>query len=97
MASVANPRGPIVATLRRAAMAAVLAGKERTAAWLRSCADIVEREGYEAPWPEAPAYKGPVVHVENPEPDLTQLNSVELDRLRTLVRLECDRRGPDGM
>jgi hypothetical protein len=74
-----------------------LAGKERTEAWLRSCAEIVAREGYQAPWPEAPAYKGPVVLLDSLEASLAILTSQQLDRLRMFVRLECDRRGPDGM
>jgi hypothetical protein len=95
--SVANPRGPVVSALRRASELAQRAGKERTSAWLRACASVVETEGYGAPWPVAPAYRGPVVHVEDPQPDLQSLNAVELDRLRMAVRLECDRRGPDAM
>lgn len=81
--------------LERAAEFARSAGKRRTAAWLAACAALVERKGFQADWPDAPAYKGFVVHIENPEPDLRQLNAVELDRLRMHVRLECDRRGPE--
>lgn len=81
--------------LDRAAEYARTAGKRRTAAWLAACASLVEHKGFDADWPEAPAYKGPVVHIENPGLDLIQLNAVELDRLRTFVRLECDRRGPE--
>jgi hypothetical protein len=79
--SVANPRGPIVSALRRAADLAQRAGKRRTSAWLRVCADIVEREGLQAEWPEAPAYKGAVVHVENPENDLRELTADQLAAL----------------
>ncbi len=45
------------AALRRTALLATEAGKQRTAAWLRHCAELVA----ERVWPPAPAYKGAVV------------------------------------
>jgi hypothetical protein len=86
-----------VAALNRAADFTRTAGKRRSSSWLAACAAIVERKGFEAEWPKAPAYKGFVVHIENPDPDLRSLGAEELDKLRMAVRLECDRRGPGGM
>jgi hypothetical protein len=82
--------------LMRAARFMRKAEKNRSFAWLKECADRWE-QGFEVEWPDAPAYRGAVVHVDAPEPDLRELTAEQLDRLRTLVRLECDRRGPEGM
>jgi hypothetical protein len=92
MPSVANPRGPIISALLRAAELAQRAGKERTSAWLRACASVVETEGYDAPWPVAPAYKGPVVHIEDPQSDLFSMSDEELAKLRQAVTDEHNRR-----
>jgi hypothetical protein len=90
--SVANPRGPIVSALRRASELAQRAGKERTSAWLRACAEVVEAEGYDAPWPVAPAYRGPVVHIEDPQSDLFSMGDVELEDLARAIANEQVRR-----
>lgn len=47
--------------LQHAAELAETAGKQRTAAWLRECADAAIATGGPN-WPDAPAYKGPVAH-----------------------------------
>lgn len=96
MASSEFTRG-VYAGLRRAAELTREARKLRSAPWLDDCAEIALKQGYDAPWPPAPAYKGPVVLVDDPGPGLAQLDSFQLDALRLAVRLECDRRGPEGM
>jgi hypothetical protein len=78
--------------LDRAAEYAKTAGKPRTSAWLAACAALVEHKGFQADWPEAPAYKGFVVHIENPETDLHQLSDVELEDLARAVANEQVRR-----
>lgn len=85
------------AALHRAAALAREAGKMRSTVWLDRCAEIVLEQGYDAPWPPAPAYKGIVVHAAAPQDDLARLTGKQLDALRMAVGLECDRRGPDGM
>lgn len=85
------------AALKRAAALARQAGKMRSTVWLGHCAEIVLEKGYDALWPPAPAYKGIVVHAAAPQDDLARLTDKQLDVLRMAVRLECDRRGPEGM
>lgn len=81
-------------TLRRAARLAEKAGKGRSGPWLVRCAWIYESQGPEAAWPDAPAYKGPVVHVEAPGPDLKTLTNDQLIDLGIAIdaeRFERDR------
>jgi hypothetical protein len=75
-------------TLRRAAKHTEKAGKRRTTAWLDACAWIYELKGPDAPWPDAPAYKGVVVHVDAPGPDLKGLTADQLDDLLRAVEAE---------
>lgn len=78
--------------LRQVALLAQEAGKERTAAWLTRCAELVYRDGFDLRWPDAPAYKGVVVHVEAPEPDLRELTDEQLTILVRAITDENNRR-----
>jgi hypothetical protein len=75
-------------TLRRAAKHTEKAGKTRTTAWLDACAWIYELKGPDAPWPDAPAYKGAVVHVDAPGPDLKALTADQLTELGIAIDAE---------
>jgi hypothetical protein len=74
--------------LRKAAALAEEAGKLRTAAWLVRCAQIVVPDGYDLRWPDAPVYKGAVVHVDAPGPDLKALTADQLDNLLKAIEGE---------
>jgi hypothetical protein len=74
--------------LLRAARFARKAEKNRSFEWLMKCADIWEKQGFEAQWPDAPAYKGAVVHVDAPGPDLKGLTADQLDDLLRSVEAE---------
>lgn len=67
--------------LVRAARFMRKAEKYRSFDWLMECADIWEKEGFQGQWPDAPAYKGAVVHVESPEADLRELTADQLAAL----------------
>lgn len=73
--------------LLRAARFARKAEKNRTYDWLVECADIWE-QSWDGQWPDAPAYKGPVVHIEAPGPDLKELTADQLDDLLKAVENE---------
>lgn len=73
--------------LMRAARFARAAGKQRTDAWLKQCADRWT-SGFEAQWPDAPAYKGPVVHVDAPQADLRTLTADQLNDLLKAIESE---------
>jgi hypothetical protein len=74
--------------LVRAARFMRTAEKNRSFAWLMTCADIWEKEGYGGQWPDAPAYKGAVVHVESPAGDLKVLTADQLDDLLKAIEGE---------
>jgi hypothetical protein len=71
--------------LVRAARFARKADKNRSFEWLMTCADIWEKEGFGGQWPDAPAYKGAVVHIEAPGPDLKALTDDELIALSIAI------------
>lgn len=73
--------------LVRAARFMRKAEKNRSFAWLMECAGRWE-QGFEVQWPDAPAYKGAVVHVENPADDLKVLTADQLDELLKAVESE---------
>lgn len=74
--------------LRKVARLAEEAEKRRTAAWLISCAKLVVTDGFDLDWPEAPAYKGRVVHVDKPIPDLKNLTNDQLIELGIAIDAE---------
>lgn len=79
--------------LVRAARFMRKAEKNRSYAWLKECANRWE-QGFEVQWPDAPAYKGAVVHVEAPGPDLKELTDDQLIELGIAIdaeRFERDR------
>lgn len=82
--------GPGEAALITASLLAEVAGKTRTSAWLLDCA-AAHRGGTR--WPPAPKYKGSVVHVDNPEPDLEQLDDAGLLELENVIAEHRRRRG----
>jgi hypothetical protein len=73
--------------LVRAARFMRKAEKNRSFAWLMECADRWE-QGFEVQWPDAPAYKGAVVHVEAPELDLKTLTDDQLIELGIAIDAE---------
>lgn len=77
--------------LERCSKAADAAGKTRTAQWLYACAKA-SRAGI-VDWPDAPAYKGPVVHVNLPSADLEALTDGQIRGLRNTLNHELNRRG----
>lgn len=83
-----NYRDGAAVALRKVARLAEEAGKRRTAAWLVRCATIAVTDGFDLTWPEAPAYKGPVVHVDKPGPDLKNLTADQLDELLKAIEAE---------
>lgn len=89
MADIDHPsyRSGIVSALNDVAQLAEDAGKKRSAEWLRECAQDPMGD-----WPAAPAYKGPVVLVNDPEPGLKALTAAELAKLREAVRIEHNER-----
>lgn len=79
--------------LVRAARFMRTAEKNRSFAWLMRCADLWEKS-WDAQWPDAPAYKGAVVHIETPGPDLKALTDDQLIELGIAIdaeRFERDR------
>ena len=80
--------------LLRAARFARKAEKIRSFEWLVECAQRWE-QGIEVEWPEAPAYKGAVVHVETPETDLRELTPDQLITLGIALDAERHRREAD--
>lgn len=83
--------------LVRAARFARKAEKNRTFEWLMECADLWE-QGWDAQWPDAPAYKGPVVHAEDraqQEIDLRALTPEQLINLGIALDAERFRREND--
>lgn len=83
--------------LIRASAYAKRAGKTRTGPWLRECANLVAQQGFgsDLPWPPAPAYKGPVVHINLPEQDLREMAEDQLAALLKAVEDEQLRREGD--
>jgi len=79
---------PVSTPLRAAAVLAEKAGKTRTAEWLRACATA----GLNGSWPDAPAYKGAVVHLADPRPDFADLSSAQLRVLRLQIVTELRQR-----
>lgn len=73
--------------LVRAARFMRKAEKNRSFAWLMECADRWER-GFQIQWPDAPAYKGAVVHIENPADDLRALTADQLVELGIAIEAE---------
>ena len=92
--TIPNPlaavNGPGEEALLRASEFAEIAGKTRTALWLRQCAEASRVDGT---WPDAPAYKGTVVHVENPGPDLEVLDRKTLAMFASTVLKQCHTMG----
>lgn len=76
-------------TLTRVARCTELAGKERSTAWLLECA---QRSGRDEAWPPAPAYKGAVVHLNDPRPDFAALSDAQLRDLRVQIVTEMHQR-----
>lgn len=74
-------------TLLRAARFARKADKNRTYDWLVRCADLWE-QSWDAQWPDAPAYKGAVVHIDTPSPDLKALTDDQLVELGIAIDAE---------
>lgn len=77
--------------LVRAARFMRKAEKNRSFAWLMQCANLWE-QSWDAQWPDAPAYKGAVVHIDAPETDLRELTADQLEALLTAVEGEQFRR-----
>lgn len=78
--------------LRKVAALAQESGKQRTAAWLVRCAELVYRDGFDLRWPDAPAYKGPVVHVEDRAQQEIDLRALTADQLTNLgIALDAER------
>lgn len=75
------------ALLHRLADLTDAAGKLRSTEWLRTCAHLPPEE-----WPPAPAYKGPVVHLDDPRPDFAALTSAQLRDLRLRIVTELRQR-----
>lgn len=74
--------------LRKVAALAKDAGKLRTSAWLIRCAELVYRDGFDLRWPDAPTYKGLVVHIDAPGPDLKALTEDQLIELGIAIDAE---------
>ncbi|MEU7787693.1 hypothetical protein [Amycolatopsis sp. NPDC049159] len=75
------------ALLPRLAELAEASGKLRSAEWLRTCATLPVEE-----WPPAPAYKGPVVHLDDPRPDFAAMTKPQLRDLRLQIVNELRQR-----
>jgi hypothetical protein len=73
--------------LTRAARFMRKAEKSRSYAWLKECADRWE-QGFQVEWPDAPAYKGAVVHIDAPGPDLKALTDDQLIELGIAIDAE---------
>lgn len=56
-------------------------GKTRSAEWLNECVQVVEGATPSGPWPEAPAYKGSVIHVEDRTKTALDLGNIADDQL----------------
>jgi hypothetical protein len=81
-------RAGVRRALDRVAEAMRKAGKHRSEAWARECADLPA----DAVWPDAPAYKGAVVRVNDPAADLPPLSADQLDALYRAVADEYSTR-----